>query len=527
MNSPLDRSGGSDDPLRDAPERKDNPAEPPDITPWLLEPDASARRISDLAGENVGPPAISPLGEGPIVEPVRVPSLLPVILERDILDLHAEVPRRGSGSFGTFVRFALATSVFAVAVIGVLFVTRTLPTGWIGATGGRVTQADLTPPRLVEQTAAVDPRTQGAAKQPNSPRVQLVNLRAPPGSPDEAIPLGLSLTDVSGDAALLLSGLPAGSTISTGVSLGTDNWLLSASELNDAAIRPPRGFIGTIDLAIELVLAGDTVADRLTLRLTWGEASKTTKESTNAIAAAQTTAVEAPVETGSAGAQPGETPNSQQPGAPLRRLDREEITALLKRGEEFMAAGNLGPARLAFRRAAEAGDSRAAFLLATTYDPVLLERRGAIGVVPDIAVAQAWYEKAKEFGSASKANEVGSASKANESGSASKAKEFGSASASLRLDREEITDLLKRGEEFMAAGNLGPARLAFRRAAEAGDPQAAFLLATTYDPMLLETRGVIGVVPDIAMARAWYEKAKELGSASASRRLEVLASRDR
>jgi TPR repeat protein len=38
---------------------------------------------------------------------------------------------------------------------------------------------------------------------------------------------------------------------------------------------------------------------------------------------------------------------------------------------------------------------------------------------------------------------------------------------------------------------------------------------------------VIGVVPDIAMARAWYEKAKEFGSTDASLRLELLASRER
>jgi TPR repeat protein len=66
-----------------------------------------------------------------------------------------------------------------------------------------------------------------------------------------------------------------------------------------------------------------------------------------------------------------------------------------------------------------------------------------------------------------------------------------------------------------------------QRAAEAGDPQAAFVLATTYDPIQLETRRVIGVVPNIAIARAWYEKAKEFGSTDASRRLDLLASRDR
>jgi hypothetical protein len=505
MSSFLDRSG-SDDPLHRAPEHKDDLAERPDATRWLLDPDAPAQEILDLAGDNIGLSAASPSGDGPGT--VRVPSLLPVILDRDILDLSVvdlhverEIPRRASGSFRKFVRFAIATSIAAVVVIAALSIVRTLPTGGTDATGGRAAQADLTSPRMVGQTqTALESRTQESREQPSSPRVRLVNLRAPSGGVDEAIPLGLSLNDVSWDAALLLSGLPAGSTISTGVSLGGDNWLLSASELSEAAIRPPRGFAGTIDLAVDLVLAGETVADRLSLRLTWIEAPKTAMEPAKEIAAAQTAAVAAPVGTGSAGTKPRETPDSQPPGAPLRRVDREQIGDLIKRGEDFMAAGNLGPARLAFRRAAEAGDSRAAFLLATTYDPILLERRGAIGVVPDIAMAQAWYEKAKEFGSAN---------------------------ASLRLDHEEIADLLKRGEDFMAAGNLGPARLALRRAAEAGDPQAAFLLATTYDPMQLEARGVIGVVPDIAMARAWYEKARELGSAGASLRLEVLASRDR
>ena len=53
-----------------------------------------------------------------------------------------------------------------------------------------------------------------------------------------------------------------------------------------------------------------------------------------------------------------------------------------------------------------------------------------------------------------------------------------------------------------------------------GVPRAA--LATTYDPIVLGTRRVIGVAPDIAKARVWYEKAKEFGSTDASRRLELV-----
>jgi len=95
----------------------------------------------------------------------------------------------------------------------------------------------------------------------------------------------------------------------------------------------------------------------------------------------------------------GEMPKSQATNAPLRRLDREEIAYLLKRGEELVAAGQLGAARLVLQRAAEAGDSDAAFALAVTYDPILLRTRVAIGVAPDDAMARAWYEKAKELGS--------------------------------------------------------------------------------------------------------------------------------
>ena len=71
-----------------------------------------------------------------------------------------------------------------------------------------------------------------------------------------------------------------------------------------------------------------------------------------------------------------------------------------------------------------------------------------------------------------------------------------------------------------------------QRAAEAGDPQAALMLAGTYDPIVLEKIGIQGFAPDIirgfapdiARARTWYELAKQLGSTEAVRRLEMLAS---
>jgi hypothetical protein len=94
-----------------------------------------------------------------------------------------------------------------------------------------------------------------------------------------------------------------------------------------------------------------------------------------------------------------------------------------------------------------------------------------------------------------------------------------------RLDPNEIASALRRADDLIASGDLAAARLVLRRAANAGDPRAAMTLAGTYDPVILEKLGVHGFVPDVAMARAWYEKAKKFGSAEAPRRLELLASK--
>jgi hypothetical protein len=93
------------------------------------------------------------------------------------------------------------------------------------------------------------------------------------------------------------------------------------------------------------------------------------------------------------------------------------------------------------------------------------------------------------------------------------------------LDPDAIASLLKRADALIASGDVAAARLVLRRAADAGAARAAMTLAETYDPAFLEKLGVHGFVPDLAMARSWYEKARLFGSAEAPQRLEMLASR--
>ena len=93
------------------------------------------------------------------------------------------------------------------------------------------------------------------------------------------------------------------------------------------------------------------------------------------------------------------------------------------------------------------------------------------------------------------------------------------------IDRDELAGLVKRGQALLGEGDIASARLLLRRAAEAGDANAAMMLATTYDRAELAKLKVIGVAPDHAQAKAWYTKAVEHGSAEAVHRLQQLAQR--
>jgi hypothetical protein len=99
------------------------------------------------------------------------------------------------------------------------------------------------------------------------------------------------------------------------------------------------------------------------------------------------------------------------------------------------------------------------------------------------------------------------------------------ADAVHHLDADVIAALLKRADALIASGDVAAARLVLRRAADAGDARAAMTLGGSYDPAILEKLGVHGFMPNVAMARSWYEKAKKFGSTEAPRRLEMLASR--
>jgi hypothetical protein len=96
------------------------------------------------------------------------------------------------------------------------------------------------------------------------------------------------------------------------------------------------------------------------------------------------------------------------------------------------------------------------------------------------------------------------------------------APAARRMDPDEVAGLLKRAKGLLAVGDFVSARLLLERAADAQEAEAALMLGTTYDPLVVGNRDMRSITPDPAMARQWYQKAATLGSADAKRRLSQL-----
>jgi len=86
----------------------------------------------------------------------------------------------------------------------------------------------------------------------------------------------------------------------------------------------------------------------------------------------------------------------------------------------------------------------------------------------------------------------------------------------------EAEALLKRGLDALENGRVEIARQFYLRAAEKGLAAAAMRLGATYDPAELGRLQAQGVVPDLGLARKWYERARQLGAPEAVERLARL-----
>jgi hypothetical protein len=231
------------------------------------------------------------------------------------------------------------------------------------------------------------------------PRLIVQSSRAMSGEP---APLGLALQGRAEGAVVIIRGLVPGMELSAGGAVGADAWQVPATDLSDVWISPPESFVGSADLVAELRWADDKIADRQAIHVEWAPpvspAPAQRQLDLEDIAAAP------PVSSAPAQRQlDREEITAAPPVSPApaqRQLDREEITVLLNRGKHLIANGDLAAARLVLQRAAEANDAEAALALAATYDPIVLRELKVYGLTADAAMARAWYQRARELGSA-------------------------------------------------------------------------------------------------------------------------------
>jgi hypothetical protein len=94
--------------------------------------------------------------------------------------------------------------------------------------------------------------------------------------------------------------------------------------------------------------------------------------------------------------------------------------------------------------------------------------------------------------------------------------------AAPQIDAAELTAMVKRGKDLLASGDIVSARLVLRRAADAGNADAALALGATFDPSVIRRLGAVGMKPDVGQARQWYQRAAGLGSTSAMGQLAQL-----
>src|ERR1700730_12474312 len=124
-------------------------------------------------------------------------------------------------------------------------------------------------PRSGPQASEVPLRTSIAPERSKLPVPQLVIGQAPPQPSGQSLRLNVSLSAAAPGAMIIIDGLATGSTLTVGRASRTSGWRLMAADLGDALIRPPQDFLGSMDLAVELRLADDSVADRKAVHAEW------------------------------------------------------------------------------------------------------------------------------------------------------------------------------------------------------------------------------------------------------------------
>jgi hypothetical protein len=347
------------------------------------------------------------------------------------------------------------------------------------------------------------------------PRLIVQSSRVSSGEP---APLGVALRGRAEGAVVIIKGLVPGMELSAGNAVGTDAWQLPATDVGDAWVAPPEGFVGSTHLVAELRLSDEKMADQQMIQIDWVSAiaapagthgqfqeiaarplilpppTDRQPEKASAGSSIPPPQAERPPEEITAGPPISPSPTQFQPQV-IAAEPPISPQPTQRQLNEIKAGPPIAPPP------SEAQPEEATVGLPILPSPKQLQpvQIAAVSATPP-PPAERQLDGIRA------------------------APPIAPPPAQRKLDQEEIAVLLKRGKDLIANGDLAAARLVLQRAANANDAEAALALGATYDPYVLRALKVYGFKADPDMARVWYEKARELGSAAAPRRLEMLTS---
>jgi uncharacterized protein YoaH (UPF0181 family) len=285
-------------------------------------------------------------------------------------------------------RRTISVAIFAMlmlAAISTVWIARLTSQHQIDAAINGADTA-ISRPAVAENPADAVPSEQASASAQVEPR--LILQQNDSYASNDTIPLGLQITGEAAGMAVEITGLPPGTTLSSGRPMGQRGWRIVAASVGSVMIHPPAGFGGALSFTAELRRADDRVIDRGTFRMDW-----TPMVASTAAGSTPDTSTSKDV----ASASPTEQTATPAVGEP--ELTHEQIDFLIERSQALMTEGDFSSARVLLRRAAEARDARAALALGATFDPIMLAILRSRGIAPDVAMARYWYRKASELGS--------------------------------------------------------------------------------------------------------------------------------
>jgi hypothetical protein len=362
MNVPIDREDGRNDP-------------PLPLPPWAR---ASATRNeprfatapSTAKGEDKGAGKIDwpPLS----AQPPRVASDAAIklrswrSLDPDPVPYPRSLAQPKARGRSSWVRISLYVGLAAAVLYGVVEMTLAYRQGPLAPRPDSRSASMMAPQLAVMQ---------GAAK----PAVTRLVIEERQALANEPLPLGVVLHGATGGEAIVLSGLTQGTLLSAGEALGATGWRVPARELGHVLAYPPVSFVGVMDTAVELRAPDNARLDTQFAKLEWVPKSGTP----SAMRASRL-----------------DRSDIVLPGSATAKLSPERMARLVGRGVGFLKDGDFAAARLMLRLPADAGDASAALLLGATYDPAVLAELGVFGLRPDRAAARAWYQRARNYGSA-------------------------------------------------------------------------------------------------------------------------------